>query len=78
MEYEAKSLTEKPSSEFEKQIAVSVFEALGTAKHAISSRFSDAGGRESSCGDALRGEEAGEIEVEARTARIIPPPSVSV
>ena len=79
MEFTTEPLAEKRSSELEKQIAVSVFEGTGTAKRAISSRFSDAGGnRESFCGDALRGEEAGENEAEPRTARIIPPPPVSV
>ena len=78
MEFTTESLAEKRSSELEKQIAVSGFEGLGTAKRAISSRFSDAGGnRESFCGDALRGEEAGENEAEPRTARIIPPPCFS-
>ena len=78
MKFATEFLAEKPSPELEKQIAVSVFEGTGTAKRAISSRFSDAGVRESSCGDALRGEEAGENEAEPRTARIIPPPPVSV
>ena len=74
MEYEAKSLTEKSSSEFEKRIAVSVFEGIETAKLAVSSRFSDTRRRESSCGTPPRGEGVRESEAEARTVRIIPPP----
>ena len=74
MDFTMESSAEKPSSELEKQIAVSVFEGTGTAKRATSCDFSAAGVRESSCGDALRGEETGETEAETRTTCIIPPP----
>ncbi len=74
MEYGAKSLAEKPSSELEKRIAVSVRKDFCEARLPVSLSFSGAGGSESSGPNALRGEEVADMKVEARTARVIPPP----
>ena len=74
MEYGAKSLAEKPSSELEKLIAVSVRRDFCEARRSGSLSFSGASGPESSGPNALRGEEVADMKVEARTARVIPPP----
>ena len=75
MEYGAKSLAGKPFSELEKQIAVSVRKDFCEASLPGSLSFSGAGGSESFGPNALRGEEVADMKVEARTARVIPPPS---
>ena len=74
MEYGAKSLAKKPSSELEKRTAVSVRKDFREASLPGSLSFSGAGGSESSGPNALRGEEVADMKVEARTARVIPPP----
>ena len=74
MEYGAKSLAEKPSSELEKRIAVSVRKDFCEASFPGSLSFSGAVGSESSGPNALRCEEVADMKVEARTARVIPPP----
>ncbi len=74
MEYGTKSSAEKPSSELEKRIAVSVRKDFCEASLPGSLSFSGAGGSELSGPNALRGEEVADMKVEARTARVIPPP----
>ncbi len=78
MEYEAKSSAEKPSSELEKQIAVSVRKDFCEARRSGSLSFSGAGGSESSGPNALHGEEVADVKVEAQSARVIPPPSIPI
>ena len=79
MEYGTKSLEEKPSSELEKRIAVSVRKDFCQARRSGSLSFSDAGGSESSGLNALRGEKAADMKVEARDRPYnTPPPSLSL
>ena len=74
MECRAKSLAEKPSSELEKRIAVSVRKGFREARHSGFLSFSCAGGPESSGPNVPRGEEFADMKVEMLTAHIIPPP----
>ena len=74
MEYEAKLLAEKPSSELEKRIAVSVRKNFCEARRSGSLSFFGADGSESSGPNALRDEEVADMKVEARNSRAIPPP----
>ena len=74
MEYGTKSSAEKPSSELEKQIAVSVRKGFREAGRSGSLSFSCAGGSESSGPNALRDEEAADMKVEMLTAHIMTPP----
>ena len=75
MEYEAKSSAKKPFSELEKRTAVSVRKDFCEARRSVSLSFSGAGGAEPSDPNALRGGEIADVKVEARTSRVIPPPS---
>ena len=65
MECRAKSLAEKPSSELEKRIAVSVRKGFREARHSGFLSFSCAGGSESSGPNVLRGEKVADMKVEA-------------
>ena len=78
MEYETKSLAEKPSSELEKRTAVPVRKDFCEDSFQGSLSFSGAGGSESSGPKALRGEEVADVKVKARTVRVIPPPPISI
>ena len=78
MEYGAKSLAEKLSSELEKRIAVSVRKDFCEARLPVSLSFSVACGSELSGPNVLRGEEVADVKVEARTSRVIPPPSILI
>ena len=78
MEYGTESSAEKPSSELEKRIAVSVRKDFCEASLSGSLSFSGAGGSESSGPNAFRGEEVADMKVEARAVRVIPPPPISI
>ena len=78
MEYGVKPLAEKPSSDLEKRTAVSVRKDFCEARRSGSLSFSGAGGSESSGPNALHGEEVADVKVEAQSARVIPPPPISI
>ena len=78
MKYGAKSSAEKPSSELGKRTAVSVRKDFCEAGRSGSLSFSGAVGSESSGPNAFRGEEVADMRVEARTARVIPPPPIPI
>ena len=73
MERKAKSSAEKPFSELEERIAVSVRKGFREARRSGSLSFSWAGGSESSDPNVLRGEKVADMKVEARD-RLPPPP----
>ena len=77
MEYGTKSSAEKPFSELEKQIAVSVRKDFREARRSGSLSFSCAGGSESSDPNVLRGEEVADMKVEARDRPRNTPPPIS-
>ena len=78
MEYGTKPVAEKPSSELEKRIAVSVRKGFREARRSGSLSFSCAGGSESSDPKVLRVEEVADMKIEARDRpHNTPPPLIS-